>query len=227
MTDLTDKIDGELSNFGLKIRGVQIFDAPLLIDGIKAKFVVLIGHTGSEHWDCFEDWWSKTQNSEIEHPLDEWSKSIIRPLAHKFQGVAVFPSDEPYYPFQNWALAAGNLSKSKINILINEEYGTWHGYRGAIAFEFAAEITAFDEIAIDICASCIDKPCLSACPVNAFSSERFLYSECQDYLKSEPGAQNCMANGCASRNACPYGERYKYKSPHMKFHMRAFRNWDM
>lgn len=227
MTDLTDKIDGELSNFGLKIRGVQIFDAPLLIDGIKAKFVVLIGHTGSEHWDCFEDWWSKTQTSEIEHPLDEWSKSIIRPLAHKFQGVAVFPSDEPYYPFQNWALSAGNLSKSKINILINEEYGTWHGYRGAIAFDFAAEITAFDEIAIDICASCIDKPCLSACPVNAFSSERFLYSECQDYLKSEPGAQNCMANGCASRNACPYGERYKYKSPHMKFHMRAFRNWGM
>lgn len=227
MTGLTNNIDLELSTFGLKIRGIQIFDEPCLIDGLNAKFVVLIGHTGSTHWQSFENWWSKEQNSEIKHPLDEWSKWIIKPLARKFQGVAVFPSDEPYYPFQNWALSAGNLSKSKINILINEEYGTWHGYRGAIAFNFVPEITSLDEIAVDICASCIDKPCLSACPVEAFSSDHFLYSECQSYLKSEQGAQNCMANGCASRNACPYGERYKYKSPHMKFHMRAFRNTDM
>jgi ferredoxin len=227
MTDLTDKIDHELSSFGLKIRGIKIFDEPVLIDGLNAKSVALIGHIGSEHWDCFEDWWSKEQNSQIEHPLDEWSKLIIKPLACKFQGAAVFPSDKPYYPFQNWALAAGNLSKSKINVLINKEYGTWHGYRGAIAFDFTAEITAFDEMALDLCASCFDKPCISACPVKAFSSEHFLYSECQDYLKSEQGAQSCMANGCASRNACPYGERYKYKSPHMRFHMRAFRNSDM
>ncbi|MEP6242800.1 MAG: hypothetical protein ABJ086_05060 [Lentilitoribacter sp.] len=57
MTDLTDKIDHELSSFGLKTRGIKIFDDPVLIDGLNAKSVALIGHTGSEHWEFFENWW--------------------------------------------------------------------------------------------------------------------------------------------------------------------------
>lgn len=223
MSSLVQKIDADLSDFGLKIRSVKIFDKPTKIEGFDAKSVALIGHVGSAHWDCFEKWWSQDQNKELEHPLDEWSKWILRPVAKKYDGVALFPSDEPYYPFQNWALDSDNLSSSRINILINQDLGTWHGYRGAIAFDSVLDGQNSSIEALDLCASCIDKPCLSACPVNAFGSDNFLYSECQSYLATQVGEATCMEHGCAARNACPYGVKHKYKSPHMKFHMRAFR----
>lgn len=223
MSSLLQKIEADLSDFGLKIRSVRVFDEPTNIEGLNAKSVALIGHIGSAHWDHFENWWSQDQNKELEHPLDEWSKSIIKPLARKFRGVAVFPSDEPYYPFQNWALDSNNLSSSKINILINKDIGTWHGYRGALAFDFELDGKSTSIEALDLCATCIDKPCMSACPVNAFGSENFLYSDCQSYLATQEGEATCMTHGCSARNACPYGVEHKYKSPHMKFHMRAFR----
>ncbi|MEP3197489.1 MAG: ferredoxin [Lentilitoribacter sp.] len=223
MSTLLQNIDADLSAFGLKIRSVKVFEEPTNIECLEAKSVALIGHIGSEHWDYFESWWSQGQNKDLEHPLDEWSKWIIKPLAHKFQGVAVFPSDEPYYPFQNWALDSDNLSSSKINILINEDIGTWHGYRGALAFDVALDAQSSSIEASNLCATCVDKPCISACPVNAFGSESFLYSGCQSYLATQVGETTCMEHGCAARNACPYGVEHKYKSPHMKFHMRAFR----
>ena len=223
MSSFLQKIEAELSDFGLKIRSVRVFNEPTIIEGLKAKSVALIGHVGSAHWDHFEKWWSLDQNKELEHPLDEWSKWIIYPIAKKYDGVALFPSDEPYYPFQNWALDSDNLSSSKINILINQDLGTWHGYRGAIAFDFMLDGQSSTINAPDLCATCIDKPCMSACPVNAFGSANFLYSECQSYLATPLGEATCMEHGCSARNACPYGVEHKYKSPHMKFHMRAFR----
>lgn len=225
MTDLVKIIDRELSAFGLRIRGVKIFDKVTPIAGVDSKCVALIGHIGGENWDHFQAWWGKADHQNLDHPLDIWSKEIINPLAQKYDGVAVFPSDEPYYPFQNWALESEALSKSLINLLISEDFGTWHGYRGAIAFEEKLDFSDYENHALDVCATCVDKPCLSACPVNAFGGAEFLYAECQSYLKTKEGEASCMTHGCSARNACPYGQEYKYKSPQMKFHMRAFRKF--
>lgn len=225
MSDLAKDIDRELSAFGLRIRGVKVFDKTTPIEGVDAKCVALIGHIGGENWDHFQAWWTQDRNKELEHPLDAWSKEIINPLARKHNGVAVFPSDEPYYPFQNWALESELLSKSLINLLISGDFGTWHGYRGAIAFEEKLDFACRENLALDICATCVDKPCLSACPVGAFSGDDFLYSDCQSYLKTKEGEASCMMDGCSARNACPYGVEHKYKSPQVKFHMRAFRKF--
>ena len=225
MTELVKIIDRELSAFGLRIRGIKVFDETTPIEGLDAQCVALIGHIGGENWDQFQTWWGKDDHQDLEHPLDAWSKEIINPLAKKYDGVAVFPSDEPYYPFQNWALDSELLSKSLINLLISEDFGTWHGYRGAIAFEEKLDLACTENHALDVCATCVDKPCLSACPVNAFGGDEFLYAECQSYLKTKEGEASCMTDGCSARNACPYGQQYKYKSPQMKFHMRAFRKF--
>lgn len=225
MSDLAKDIDRELSVFGLRIRGVKVFDEVTPIEGLDACCVALIGHVGGENWDQFQNWWSRNGHQEIEHPLDAWSKEIIKPLAQKYDGVAVFPSDEPYYPFQNWAIGSERLSQSLINLLISEEFGTWHGYRGAIVFKNKLEFSINEDLSLDLCTTCEDKPCLSACPVSAFSGDEFLYSDCQSYLSTQEGEATCMTQGCSARNACPYGVEYKYKSPQMKFHMRAFRKF--
>ena len=68
---------------------------------------------------------------------------------------------------------------------------------------------------------CDGKPCLSACPVQAFSGQSFAVDACRSHLRGPLGAQ-CVQGGCLARNACPEGADYRYQSAHAAFHMQAF-----
>ena len=63
---------------------------------------------------------------------------------------------------------------------------------------------------IHACDTCVDKPCLSACPVNAFGPNGFDVASCRAYLNTEPGRKGCMTSGCMARDACPVGRAHRY-----------------
>ncbi|MGL4489432.1 MAG: ferredoxin, partial [Rhizobiaceae bacterium] len=137
------------------------------------------------------------------------------------------PSDTPYLPFQQWAMQAEGLRPSPLGTLIHPVFGTWHAYRGAIIM---ADITLgkfFEKLIQPVqklshpCDTCLAKPCLTACPVSAFSDDRFEVESCRSYLESTAG-QSCMQNGCAARGACPVGTEHTYESGQLQFHMKAF-----
>ena len=58
--------------------------------------------------------------------------------AAEIGGQAIFPSDKPYMPFQQWAMQAEGLKKSPLGMLIHPVYGLWHAYRGAILMPASA-----------------------------------------------------------------------------------------
>ena len=72
------------------------------------------------------------------------------------------------------------------------------------------------------CDSCQDRPCLTACPVQAFSQTDYDVPRCIDWLNS-PGGKDCMELGCRARRACPVGQDYLYVPSQAHFHMEAFR----
>jgi hypothetical protein len=57
------------------------------------------------------------------------------------------------------------------------------------------------------CNLCAGKPCLSACPVNAFSDDGYDVQLCRAYLSGGEG-RACMDGGCKARLACPVGRDY-------------------
>ena len=147
-------------------------------------------------------------------PLDRYSKRIINPIARQFGLQASFPSDGPPYPaFISWALKSERVHLSPIGLLVHNEFGLWVSFRGAIIGGKTLEIAKTKSPCTD-CA----KPCLTTCPVNAFSNGAYDVETCQAHLRT--GDVECW-NGCLARKSCPAAsiERNDEQS---RFHMKAF-----
>lgn len=196
--------------------------APELDSGRPAASIVLIGNIGGSIWEPFTRWREREPDQGGADPLDNWSKQVIGPVADAVGATAYFPSDPPWQPFQQWAMTAEGLKPSPLGILIHPRYGLWHGYRGALGFDRA--LPAIGEMAsFHPCETCAEKPCVSACPADALASGAFDIDRCRTHLRSEAGADGCLARGCLSRDACPVGRDYHYPPAQLSFHMAALR----
>lgn len=219
------EISSQLAKNGLILRGGFAFapgeEAPA--GAASARAVLLVGHGGPTIWPHFEAW-REEQPSDIADPLDTWSREVIGTVAARFGARAVSPSDQPYLPFQLWAMRAEGLRPSPLGILMHPEFGLWHAYRGALLFDTVPDdLVNFATVRtpIHLCDGCDGKPCLNACPVDAYSSSGFAYQACLRHLRS-PAGRACMDTGCLDRNACPYGDAYRYSPAQQAFHMCAF-----
>lgn len=216
---------------GLLLRGGFAFREedrpPAGPDGRPAVSLLLVGNAGPAMWLHFEAWCQR-RGMLPESPLDRWSGEVIGAVADRFGARAVFAFQKPYLPFQQWAKRAEGLKASPLGMLIHPRYGLWHAWRGALLFDAEIPIQDFEKV-IHPCRNCREKPCLSACPVSAFSSSGFDAPRCSSYLDSMPSSQsdsscrpNGMAMGCHARDACPVGREWRYGDDQVRFHMRAF-----
>jgi hypothetical protein len=217
-------IGAALRPHGIFVRGIIGFSdrdsAPLLASGAPAASVVLLGNIGGSIWKPFSRWRAAPGNFERSDPLDAWSKSLIAPLGSSLGATAYFPSDAPWQPFQAWAKTAECLRPSPLGILIHPEYGLWHGYRGALAFDVPLAVPS-GPVGRHPCDECRDKPCLSHCPVEAVKPAAFEVAACRTHLRTPIGQAGCMHGGCMARNACPVGSAYRYPDEQLTFHMAA------
>lgn len=218
-----------MSGHGLRLRGGWVptphDPLPALPGGAMAAVVWMVGQVGSECWQAFSG--SRFFVDGLPDPLDRWSKSIGDGLARQWGGVAIYPSDgPPYAPFQRWAARAEALQTSPLMLQIHPQFGLWHAYRFALAVPtIDAQDRAFvarrPVASADICLACDGKPCLSACPVQAFTPGGYDVAACASHLRGDAG-QDCVQHGCLARRACPVGADHRYSEPHAAFHMAAF-----
>ncbi len=186
------------------------------VPGAKAdgsETLVVLGNAGPSMWRAFELAPSRAGG------LDRWTRATVSAFAQPMGGRAIFPFDRPFPPFQRWAAKAENLKASPLGILIHPDYGLWHAYRGALLF---AGPIALPQVRLRPapCDTCPDKPCLSACPVEAFG-ERYDVPKCTDHVAGPRGTE-CLSGGCLARRACPVGRDYMYVPDQARFHMEAF-----
>jgi len=208
---------------GIALRGAFHPEAgdgvPLLPGGTPTGTLVLAGTVGRAHWPAFAA--SPEASDGRAHPLDRWSRRIIGELAAVLGAHALYPFEgPPWLPFQRWAMKAEPVHRSALGMLIHPDWGLWHSYRGALAFaERLARPERIEQPSP--CDSCAAKPCLSACPVGAFTLERYNVDACAGHLRSAAGT-DCMELGCRAREACPVGADHRFGRDQAGFHMRAF-----
>ena len=219
LSAIYDDIAMALSAHGLLLRGGF---HPSPADAIpssgpmaRTATVLMIGNAGGTMWRAFE-----AQRPDGPNPLDRWTRQIIDDIAGRFGATAVYPYDNPPLPFQRWAARAWPLSRSPIGLLIDAEYGLWHALRAALLVPSVMTLPA-RHAASSPCETCAAKPCLSACPVDAFSAAGFDVPACRNHLVSAR-SDACHAHGCRARDACPVGTQHRYSEAQVRFHMRAF-----
>jgi len=205
---------------GLSSRGiVRLSPAELSSELGEIRTIALFGGIGARDWPAFAA--SPEYSDGAPDPLDRWSRRLIGALAEAFGAIALYPFDgPPYHPFQRWAQRAEPVFPSPLGLLIHAEYGLWHNYRGALAFAEAIEAPPRQSGA-NPCEACAERPCLSACPVEAFSDDGYDLKACAGHLRA-PEGDDCMQRGCLARRACPIGRDYMHGGGQAEFHMRAF-----
>ncbi len=182
------------------------------------RTLLLFGFVGGEQWPAFAV--APEAGDGLADPLDRWSRRVISALGARFLGKPLFPFEgPPYWPFQAWARRAETLFPTPLGLLIHPRYGLSHSYRGALGFSAALPLPVPPEAAHP-CKSCVEKPCLSTCPVGAFSPVGYDVDACASWLRSE-GAQ-CRGGGCLARRACPVGREFAQSEVQARFHMAAF-----
>lgn len=218
------ELEAALARYGLRMRGGfatdQTLDRDVLRHAPATRTLILVGNAGSELWEKSGGAIAAMPGPD---PLDRWTRSVIDPIAQSVQGAVLYPfGGPPYWPFQRWAERAEGLRQSPLGIQIHPEFGLWHAYRAAILLPEAIELPP-KAAADHPCDTCVDRPCLSSCPVQAFSANAYAVDRCVDYVVATQHLDGaCAAVGCLARLACPVGTTWRYKPDHARFHMAAF-----
>ena len=210
-----DTIRSRIAEHGLAFRGAFHAEA----GEAAGKTLVLVGFVGSENWPAFIA--SPEAAGGQPNPLDRWSARVVTAIALSLGATPLFPfGGPPFLPFQRWAQQAEPVHPSPLGILIHPDWGLWHAYRGALAFAERIELPPPD-LRPSPCDSCAGKPCLTACPVGAFTPAGYDVPTCVSRIAAPTGA-DCMSDGCLARRSCPVGPEYRHIPEQAEFHQQAF-----
>jgi hypothetical protein len=219
-----EDIAAAVAPHGLILRGgfhpIDADGVPALPGGGAVETLVMIGNVGPAMWETFSEAPEITDGAD--DALDRWTRRVLGSIAAELGAAPHFPfGGPPYLPFHRWAMRAEPVHASPLGLLIHPEYGLWHAYRGALAFAQRLDLPPRADVASP-CDGCVEKPCLTTCPVSAFSVGSYDVPACARHLDTPAGA-DCMGEGCRARRACPVGQGYRYAPAQAEFHMLPFR----
>ncbi len=203
-------------------------DCPAGEEALCGKSAIMVGNAGPDLWAVFSK--SAEFKDGLADSLNRWTERVIGTIAEQYNCRALYPFGEPFWPFQRLAQRASGIRPSPLGILIHPEYGLWHAFRAVLVFEgkgeLADEVQSLMQASGDLthpCDTCVDKPCLTACPVGAFSGEALDVKACFSHIDSTSDPK-CMQLGCRARDACPIGVQYRNTDAQVRFHMKSYRS---
>ena len=182
---------------------------------IEAQSILLLGPDEPNFWEIFKE--SEEFNDLEANPLDRWSKRVIDNIAWQNKCTALYPfGGKPYKPFFSWALRSGSVWSSPVHLAVHKDKGLFVSFRGALAINQSKKNNQSFE---NPCTKC-PAPCLSACPVDAFTEVGYDVVKCKDHISSLDSS-SCKSLGCNTRRACPVGANLR-SFEQSSFHMEKF-----
>lgn len=192
---------------------------PMAVGGIEVtdyQSLVMLGHGGTALWDYIAEHGSRSPD-----PFDSTSASLCADFVNQFLGspawVIVYPG-ELHLPLGRLAELAGWGKPSPLGLTINDSYGLWIAHRAVFLVDYPVVVPPRPPFGHP-CDSCVDKPCIAACPADAVSAAAgFDVVSCSEerVLPESDCAFKCLA-----RNACPVGVEHRYGPDQMRYHYAA------
>lgn len=203
---------------------VAVFDLAGLSGEIRARLgavadisryrqVILVAHGGRRLWDALRE-----SGPEGADPVDRYS---VRTCADWFAAELPSAAFEILYPLRDSPVPlvelgtlAGWHHASPFRVGINDAFGSWFAYRALALADSHLPVTTSAGYG-NPCDTCLDKPCITACPAGAVQQGGFDAPACYDHRLAD--GSSCAAQ-CAARAACPVGRDHAYGSDQMAYH---------
>ena len=195
-----------------------------------ARSIVVIGNGGGAFWSAYRRHCAaEPAYAARAHPLDAFTTTVMEThalpaIAHLGAAPVVrFPFDvaAPALSFVHLAEAAGLGCRSLLGVLVHPEYGPWMALRAALLVDADLEATR-PAAGFDPCPTCVDRPCITACPADAITpAEGWNVPRCVDFRTT--AETNPCETRCHARVACVYGRHHRYPDDALAYHQgRAF-----
>lgn len=186
--------------------------------------LVLIGHGGRRMWETLQ-----ANSMASADPVDRYTISLTREFIRNTLGNAavlwLYPDSQYVAPLQQLGEFAGWSSPSPLGSGISPDYGVWFAYRAAFLVDADLPLTNSTS-APSPCNKCMEKPCISSCPVGAVQTESFGLENCADHRL---GLHSPCTDRCLARLACPIHPEHRYTLEQIQYHYRhslaTLRDW--
>ncbi len=181
--------------------------------------IVVVANGGVALWRAFR---AAMPVPEGDDPLDRFTRAVVEDAVGDVPGARChFPFDAmpTALDFQALGALAGLGRPSLVGVLVHPEFGPWIALRAAVVVpdDVAAPRPADD---FDPCPTCVERPCIAACPVDAVGLRGWDVAGC---VAHRLAADRHCADGCAARIACVYGRAHRPPPEALAFHQAAAR----
>ena len=185
-----------------------------------ARGIVVVGNGGGAFWAAFRAAVPHPVDP-ADHPLDGFTRAVVEAAARDFETVGtVFPFDaRDALDFRLLAELAGLGRPSLLGVLVHPEFGPWIALRAALLVPDAVRAPRPAD-GFDPCPSCVERPCITACPVGAVGPTGWDVARCAGHRLSEAGRCD---DACGARVACVYGGAHRLPPDALAFHQAAAR----
>ena len=225
MTDIVAALGARLAHVGLDLVGattVAAYDARMTAgQGLAARVpdargIVVVGNGGAALWRNFR---AAVPMAQGDDPLDEWVRGVVEHAVRDVPGARVCWPSDARVDFRLIGELAGLGRPSLLGMLIHPVYGPWIALRAAV-------LVPVDVVAprpadgFDPCPTCVERPCIAACPVGAVGARGWDVAACVAHRLADE--THCAA-GCTSRIECVYGREHRPPPDALAFHQAAAR----
>lgn len=225
MTDFVAVLGARLGRVGIDLVGatsVAAYDARVPADrriGGDARGVIVLGNGGAALWKAFR---AAVPEAGGDDPLDRFTRRTIEAATHDLAGARCsfpFDSSAPRLDFRLLGELAGLGRPSLVGVLVHPTYGPWIALRAAVLLPI--EVTAPRPAdGFDPCPTCVERPCIAACPVNAVGPAGWDVAGCMAHRLAD---ESHCADACTARLDCVYGRAHRYPADALAFHQAAAR----
>lgn len=183
--------------------------------------LVLVGNGGNVFWQALQRHGMGGAN-----PVDQFSLSLTQTFMDEVLGTAVseivYPSSQYMIPLQQLGMIAGWHHPSPLGVGIHDVYGLWFAYRTAFVTTAVIPLQRASQNKTTPCDSCLDKPCIAACPggaVNSFvGGQAVVPLSLAACAKHRLKTESSCADRCLARMRCPNGREHQYTLEQIKYH---------
>jgi len=228
MTDIVAELSARLGHVGINLVGathVAAYDSRVVPArrvaprAPGARSAIVLGNGGGALWEAAR---AHLAGAWTDDPLDRFTRDVVTAAVEDIAGASVifpFVASPTGLDFQVLAELAGLGRPSLVGVLVHPEYGPWIALRAAVLVP--RDVTAPRPAdGFDPCPSCVERPCIVACPVGAVGPEGWNVRGCMTHRLADDA--HC-ATGCGARLECVYGRPQRYPAEALAYHQAAAR----